>query len=63
MRSLLRTVETMTMPLMKNPVKNLSTANIMKVVEKALAMAKSIPNTYDTSSMIFRPNLRRGRAV
>lgn len=51
----------MTMPVIQNPVKNLSTANIMKVVEKALAMAKSIPVTYDTSSMIFRPNLEKDR--
>lgn len=45
------------MPVIQNPVKNLSTANITYVVEKALATAKSIPDTYDTISMILRPNL------
>lgn len=36
----LRTAETIMMPVMQNPVKNLRTANITYVVEKALATAK-----------------------
>jgi len=51
-------VEMITMPVMVNPLKNLSTANMMKEEEKMLANAKAIPDIYDTSSIGLRPNLQ-----
>lgn len=45
------------MPVIVNPLKNLSTANMVKEVEKMLANAKAIPDMYDTSSIGLRPNL------
>ncbi len=51
----------MALPVMVNPVKNLSTANMMKEEEKALHNPKPIPNIYDTSSIGLRPNLSRDR--
>lgn len=53
----------MTLPVMVNPVKNLSTANMMKEEEKVLHKPNPIPNIYDTSSIGLRPNLSRNRHV
>lgn len=51
------------MPVMVNPLKNLSTANMMKEEEKMLANAKAIPDIYDTSSIGLRPNLHAKQNV
>lgn len=62
-RFLLSTDETITMPVIVNPLKNLSTANMMKEEEKMLANVKAIPDIYDTSSIGLRPNLHTKQNV
>jgi len=49
----------MTLPVMVNPVKNLSTANMMKDEEKALHNPKPIPDICDTNNIGLRPYLCR----
>lgn len=44
-------------PAIPNPVKNLITANMAKLYEKALANPKKVVATYDNSSILLLPNL------
>lgn len=45
-------------PAIPNPVKNLVTAKMVKVFEKALANPKTVVITYEIISPLFLPNLR-----
>lgn len=56
--SLPRIKETMPIPVIETPVRNLSTANRTKELAKALAKPNTVVRTYETRMVFLLPNLQ-----